>query len=60
MVLTSPFEREQRGTFTADWSPSPSVTLSAAVGFSKILSLGHVEFNDSDGTNGRLQAALRW
>ena len=60
MVLSSPWEREQRTTFTADWSPSPSVTLSGAVGFSKILSLGHVELNDSDGANGRLQAALRW
>lgn len=60
MVLTGPFEREQRLTFTSDWSPSPSVTLSAAVGLTKVASLGHVEFNDSDGANGRLQAALRW
>jgi len=60
MVLASPFEREQRLMFTSDWSPSPSVTLSAAVGFSKVLSLDHVEFHDTDGANGRIQAALRW
>jgi hypothetical protein len=60
MVLSSPWEREQRATFTADWSPSPSVTLSAALGYSKILSLNHVELDDTDGTNGRVQAALRW
>ncbi len=58
--ITAPFEREQRLALTGDWSPSPSVSLSAAVGFTKILSLGNVSLNDTDGANGRLQAAFRW
>ena len=59
-AITTPLEREQRIALTADWSPSPSVTLSAAAGLSKIESLGHVSLNNTDGAIGRVQFSLRW
>ena len=60
MTLTSPFEKDQRVSLTADWSPSPSITVSASAGLAKVQSLGNVYGTDADGAIGRLQAALRW
>ena len=60
MVITAPLEQDQRVSLTADWSPSPSVTVSAAAGYATIRGLGHVNLNDTEGATARLQAALRW
>lgn len=60
LILTHPVEREGRATFTADWSPSPSVTLSAAGGVTRVLSLDNAFGTDVDGAFGRASATLRW
>lgn len=60
LVLTFPVEQTQRVTLTADWSPSPSMTLSGAGGFTRIRSVDHVHGRDTDGAFGRAAAAFRW
>lgn len=60
MVLTAPLEQDRTVLLTADWSPSPSVSVSLAGGLARVQALGHVIGNDTDGATGRVQAALRW
>ena len=59
-VLLAPLEQDRKVLLTADWSPSPSVSLSVAGGLSRIQGSGHVIGKDTDGATGRVQAALRW
>lgn len=60
LVLTFPVEQDQRASLTADWSPSPTLTLSGSGGFASIHSLGHVHLLDTDGVIGRASATVRW
>jgi hypothetical protein len=60
LVLTSPLEQDQRFTLTADWNPSPSLSVSLAAGNASVKGLGHVNGNDTDGATGRVQASFRW
>jgi hypothetical protein len=59
-VLTLPLEEDQRVAVTADWSPSPSWTLSAAGGTAHVQGLGHVPGTDASGQFGSASATLRW
>jgi len=59
-ALTEPIEEDRRVWLTADWSPSPSFSISAVAGFANVGSLGHVDGVDADGAFGRASAAFRW
>ena len=60
LVLTYPVEQDVRVAVTADWSPSPSVTLSAAAGTAQVHGLGHVPGVDASGRFASARATLRW
>jgi len=59
-TLGFPVEHDQRAAFTADWSPSPSWTLSVVAGTATVDNLGHVIGNDTSGAFGSARATLRW
>ncbi len=60
LVLSFPVDQDQRLALTADWSPSPSVAVSAAGGRAWAKSRNHVYRDDADGLYGRAQAGFRW
>jgi hypothetical protein len=60
LVLTFPVEQDQRVALTADWSPSPSVSLSVAGGSARVTGLGHVPGVDTSGRFASARATLRW
>jgi hypothetical protein len=60
LVLRAPLEEERRGSLTAAWSPSPSLTLAGAGGFTQLRGVGHVPGVEADGMFGRAAATLRW
>ena len=60
LTLTFPVDDDQRLSLTADWSPSPSWSFSAAAGTASGQSRGNVYRNDADGAYGAAHATLRW
>lgn len=58
--LTGLIAQDQRAALFADWSPSPSLSFSAAGGFAWLHDRNHVRGADVDGAHGRVQAAFRW
>jgi hypothetical protein len=58
--LTYPIAQDQRAALFADWSPSPSITVSVAGGMTWLHDRGGVVGADADGISGRAQAAFRW
>jgi hypothetical protein len=60
LVLGFPVDQDQRVALTADWSPSPSITLGAAGGTAKAQSRGNVNLDDADGAFATARASLRW
>jgi hypothetical protein len=59
-TLTFPVDHDMRGAVTAEWSPSPSWTVSGAVGTARVVARGHVVGNDANGAYGLASATLRW
>ena len=59
-VLAFPPEQDERVALTADWSPSPSVTLAAAGGSAQLHSRGHVYRDDAKGRFVTARATFRW
>jgi len=59
-VLTYPVDHDTRAAATAEWSPSPSWTVSGVVGQAKVEALGNVVGNDHSGAYGSARATLRW
>ena len=59
-VFTSPVDHDTRAAVTAEWSPSPSLTVSGVVGTAKVEALGHVVGADQTGAYGSARATLRW
>ena len=60
LVLTSPAEQDQRFAATADWSPSPSVTLGAVGGSAKVHTRDHVYGSTGNGGYFTAHATFRW
>jgi len=60
MTLTFPVEQDIRVSLTADWSPSPSVTLSGVAGTTQVKAHNHVPGDDVDGRFASARATLRW
>lgn len=58
--LTYEITQDQRAALFADWSPSPSVSVSAAAGMTWVRHRAGVFDADTDGIHGRAQAAFRW
>ena len=58
--LTNPGDNDQRGAVTAEWSPSPSWSVSGVVGKATVESLDHVVGHDTNGAYGSARATLRW
>ena len=59
-TITFPVDHDQRAALTADWSPSPSWSLSLAAGGANVESRGNVNGNDAGGAYGSARATLRW
>src|SRR5262249_57594166 len=59
-TLTYPVDQDVRAALTADWSPSPSWTVSVAAGEAHGTSRGHVVGDDQSGAYGSARATLRW
>lgn len=60
LTLRFPVDDDQRLALTADWSPSPSWTLSAAAGSANGNSRGNIYRNDGSGVFGSGRATIRW
>jgi capsule assembly protein Wzi len=60
MPLTFPVEQGERVALTADWSPSPSLTLAVAGGNAQVHGLGHVPGDDANGRFASARATFRW
>ena len=59
-VLSGIIDAAQRVGMTADWSPSPSLGLSAAGGSAKTTARDHMLGNDASGAFVTARATLRW
>ena len=59
-VLSYPVDHDARAAVTAEWSPSPSLTVSGLVGTAKVEARGHVVGADHTGAYGSARATLRW
>ena len=59
-ALTFPVDQDLRGALTADWSPSPSWSVSVVAGEAHGTSRGHVVGDDQSGAYGSARATLRW
>lgn len=60
LVLSGVLDRDLRGSLTADWSPSPALSLGATVGYASVTALAHVPGADETGVHGSTRATLRW
>lgn len=60
LVLSGVIDQDARGAFTADWSPSPGLSLGASAGYATITSRGHVPGADRRGAYASSRATLRW
>jgi len=60
LELGFPADQDQRAALTADWSPSPSWSVSVAGGAARIESRAHVIGDDASGVFGSARAVLRW
>jgi len=60
LTLHFPVDDDQRAALTADWSPSPSWSLSLAAGSATGESRGNIYRNDGNGVFGSAHATLRW
>ena len=59
-TLTFPVEHDTRAAVTAEWSPSPSWTVSGVLGTARVVARGHVVGDDVNGAWGSASATLRW
>lgn len=59
-VLMAILDRDLRYGVTADWSPSPTVSLGATAGLADVTARGHVTGDDADGAYGNARATFRW
>jgi len=59
-ALAAGARQDQRAALTAEWSPSPSWTVSGVVGTAKVQALGNVVGHDTNGAYGSARATLRW
>lgn len=59
-LLTFPVDQDKRVALTADWSPSPSVSLAVSGGTAQARSRGHVHLDDENGVFGSARASFRW
>lgn len=60
LVLSGVIDQDQRAAVTADWSPSPAVSLGGTAGFASITARGHVPGADDRGLHGSTRATIRW
>src|SRR5205814_5026042 len=58
-TLTFPVDHDTRAALTAEWSPSPSWTLSGVAGTARVESRGNVVGADENGAYGSARAMLR-
>ena len=58
--ITYPGDNDKRGAVTAEWSPSPSWSVSGVVGKASVEGLHNVVGNDTNGVYGSARASLRW
>jgi hypothetical protein len=58
--ITYPVDHDVRAGLTAEWSPSPSITVSGVAGTSKVEARGNVVGADQTGPYGSARATLRW
>ena len=59
-TISYPVDQDQRAAVTAEWSPSPSWTVSGVAGTANVTALGNVVGRDAKGAYGSARATLRW
>jgi len=59
-TISYPVDHDQRAAVTAEWSPSPSWTVSGVAGTARVEALGNVVGADKNGAYGSARATLRW
>jgi hypothetical protein len=59
-TISYPVDHDTRAAVTAEWSPSPSWSVSGVVGRATVEALGNVVGNDTNGAYGSARATLRW